>query len=103
MYLQVEENKRKSFYGVDWQQKGLRLGSTYQDNALSQNIRRSHKVRRNTVKNWRIELIAGNERLAEVKFHGGIFQGDAVSPISFVIVMIPLNYIQEIHWWLQTS
>ena len=39
------------------------------------------------------ELAAGGRCLAEVKIQRGIFQGDALSPLLFIIAMIPLNRI----------
>ena len=45
------------------------------------------------MKNWRVELTAGGKRLAETKIQRGIFQGDALSPLLFLIVMMPLNHI----------
>ena len=46
-----------------------------------------------TMKNWRVELTAGGKSLAETKIQRGIFQGDAVSPLLFIIAMMPLNHI----------
>ena len=46
-----------------------------------------------TMKNWRVELTAGGKSLAETKIQRGIFQGDAQSPLLFIIAMIPLNLI----------
>ena len=37
------------------------------------------------MKTWRVELTA--------KIQRGIFQGDALSPLLFIIAMMPLNYI----------
>ena len=45
------------------------------------------------MKNWRVELTAGGKSLAETKTQRGIFQGDALSPLLFVIAMMPLNHI----------
>ena len=42
---------------------------------------------------WRVELTAGGQSLAEVKIQRGIFQGDALSPLLFMIAMMPLNHI----------
>ena len=45
----------------------------------------------NTMENRRVELRAGS--LAEVKIQIGIFQGDALSLLLFVIAVMPLNQI----------
>ena len=45
------------------------------------------------MKNWRVILTEGGRRLAEVKIREGIFQGDALSSLLFVIAMMLLNYI----------
>ena len=45
-----------------------------------------------TMKNWRVELIAGGKRFAETKIQRGIFQ-DALSPLLYIISIIPLNHI----------
>ena len=46
-----------------------------------------------TMKTWRVELTAGGRRLAEAKIQRGMFQGYALSPLLFIIAMIPLNHI----------
>ena len=45
-----------------------------------------------TMKTWRVELTAG-ERFAEAKIQRGIFQGDALLPLLFIIAMMLLNHI----------
>ena len=40
-----------------------------------------------------MELTAGGRSLAETKIQRGIFQGDALSPLLFIIAMMPLNHI----------
>ena len=42
------------------------------------------------IKHWNTELIAGNQRLGNMKIKRAIFQGDSLSPPIFVLVMIPL-------------
>ena len=44
------------------------------------------------MKTWKVELTAGGKRLAEAKVQRGIFQGDALLPLLFIIEMIPLNH-----------
>ena len=46
-----------------------------------------------TIKTWRVELTTGGKSLAETKIQRGIFQGDALSPLQFIIAMMPLNHI----------
>ena len=45
------------------------------------------------MKNWKVELTARVKTLAEVKIQRGIFQRDALSPLLFVITMMPSNHI----------
>ena len=48
-----------------------------------------------TMETWRVELTAGEKSLAEAKIQKGIFQVDALSPLLFVIAMMPLNHIHR--------
>ena len=45
------------------------------------------------MKAWRVQLTAGGRSLAETKIQRGIFQGDAQSPLLFMIVMMLINHI----------
>ena len=45
------------------------------------------------MKTWRVELTARGRSLVEEKIQRDIFQGDALSPLLFIIVMMPLNHI----------
>ncbi len=40
-----------------------------------------------------MELTAGGRSLAKTKIQRGIFQEDALSPLLFIIAMMPLNHI----------
>ena len=44
-----------------------------------------------TMETWKVKL-KGGRSLAETKIQSGIFQGDALSPLLFVIAMMPLNH-----------
>ena len=46
-----------------------------------------------TLKTWSMELTVGGRNLTEVKIQRCIFQGDALSPLLFVIAMVSLNHI----------
>ena len=46
-----------------------------------------------TMKTWRVKLTAVEKSLAKTKIQTGIFQGDALSPLLFIIAMMPLNHI----------
>ena len=46
-----------------------------------------------TTQTWRKELTAGGKSLAETMIQRGIFQEDALSPLLFIIAMMPLNHI----------
>ena len=42
---------------------------------------------------WKIMLGSGNSELSEVEIKRGIFQGDSLSPLVFVLALIPLGVI----------
>ena len=46
-----------------------------------------------TKKTWKAELTTGRRSLAKTKAQRGIFQGDALSPLLFIIGMMSLNHI----------
>ena len=45
------------------------------------------------MKTWRVDLTVGGRSIAETKIQRGIFQRDAISPLLFIIAMMPLNQI----------
>ena len=45
-----------------------------------------------TMKTWKVKLTAGRRNLAEAKIRRDTFQGDALSPLLFIIAMMPLNH-----------
>ena len=48
---------------------------------------------RNSMTSWRTVLECNVSELREVNIRSGIFQGDSLSPLLFVIAMIPLTSI----------
>ena len=46
-----------------------------------------------SMNHWKIDLICQGKLLGEVKIKRGIFQGDSLSPLLFVISLIPLTDI----------
>ena len=46
-----------------------------------------------SVQQWRLSLTANGEDLGEVNVKRGIFQGDSLSPLLFVLSMVPLSLI----------
>ena len=47
----------------------------------------------NSMEKWKVMLCSGNSELGEVEIKRGIFQGDSLSPLMFVLALIPLNLI----------
>ena len=45
----------------------------------------------NTVENSKVELTARGKSLTRVKIQQGIFQGGVLSPLQFVIAIMPLS------------
>ena len=47
----------------------------------------------NSMENWKVMLCSGNSELGEVEIKRRIFQGDSLSPLVFVLALIPLSLI----------
>ena len=45
--------------------------------------------------NWKTILTSSGTRLAEVNIRRGIFQGDSLSPLLFIVAMIPMTRVLE--------
>ena len=86
---------KKSCYSVDWQQKGI----WYDPPSWIINYIKMCKIsdevinfiEKNT-ETCREELTARERSLDEAKIQRGVFQGDFLSPLLFVIAIMPLNY-----------
>ena len=48
---------------------------------------------KSTVIDWKTELISGDIDLGEVSINRGIFQGDSLSLLLFIISLIPLTLV----------
>ena len=65
------------------------------DSRLSENVqdlRQSHKIYQRSYEKLESEINCRRKSLAKVKIQKGISQGDALSPLLFVIVMISLDH-----------
>ena len=47
----------------------------------------------NSMEKWKVMLCSGNSELGEVEIKRGIFRGDSLSPLVFVLALIPLSVI----------
>ena len=47
----------------------------------------------NSMENWTVMLCSGNSEFGEVEIKRGIFQGDSLPPLVFVLALIPLSLI----------
>ena len=47
----------------------------------------------NSMNKWKLELMSYGVSLGNVEIRGGIFQGDSLSPLLFVLCMVPLSLI----------
>ena len=47
----------------------------------------------NTMNHWKTTLTASGTTLSEVNIRRGIFQGDSLSPLLFIVSMIPMTMI----------
>ena len=57
---------------------------------IAENLR---KFLQKSMQQWRLSLTANDEDLGEVNVKRGIFQGDNLSPLMFVLSMVPLSII----------
>ena len=58
--------------------------------SIAENIKTLIK---NSMEQWRTDLMVNGEKLGRVRIKRGIFQGDSLSPLLFVIALIPLSMV----------
>ena len=46
-----------------------------------------------SLEKWKVMLCSGNSELGEVEIKCGIFQGDSLCPLVFVLALVPLSLI----------
>ena len=46
-----------------------------------------------TMKNWRTTLMSNGQNQGDVNIRSGIFKGDSLAPLLFVVCLIPLSVI----------
>ena len=51
------------------------------------------KFFRKSMEQWKLSLTSNGKDLGEVDAKRGIFQGDSLSPLLFVLCMIPLSLV----------
>ena len=51
------------------------------------------KVLVNSMGKWKTELTTGGQKLGTVRIRRGIFQGDSLSPLLFVLALIPMSLV----------
>ena len=49
----------------------------------------------NSMANWKTALTSGRTDLEQVDIRRGIFQGDSLSPLLFVLIMLPLTLVLQ--------
>ena len=47
----------------------------------------------NSMEKWKVMLCSGNSEVGVVEKKRGIFQGDSLSPLVFVLALIPLSLV----------
>ena len=87
------DRKNLSMVGIDYKKAYHMVQQSWMINCLKM-YKISHEVINFIEKNMntrRVELTEGGRSLTEIKIPRGIFQGDALSPLLFIIAMMPLN------------
>ena len=72
---------------------------------IAENVR---KFLEKNMEQWKLSLTSNWEDLGDVKVRRGIFQGDSLSPLLFVLSMIPMSLVLRkvkagFHWERRNS
>ena len=57
---------------------------------ITENVR---EVLEKSLKQWKLSLNSNGNELGDVKVNRGTFQGDSLSPLLFVVCMIPISLV----------
>ena len=89
--MKARTDGKKSSYGLDRLQKGIWYGSTTLDNKLSQNVQNiTRNYKRHRKKHEKLESLVKSRRK---KLDWNKDPKEGLSPILFIIAMMPLNHI----------
>lgn len=80
----IDYKKAYDMVPHSWVIETLKLGG------VAENVRR---LVENSMQSWATNLTSAGEHLGKVNIRRGIFQGDSLSPLLFIIAMIPLSKI----------
>ena len=94
--IMAEARRKKRFLGMAWvdYKKAYDMVPTSWLLEVIEMVGVAENVRglfTRCITNWKTDLRANDEVLGEVDIKRGIFQGDSLSPLLFVVIMIPLS------------
>ena len=86
----IDYKKAYDMVPHSWITECLDLFGVKENNSLLVN---SNSLLVNSMEKWKVMLCSGNSELGEVEIKRDIFQGDSLSPLVFVLTLIPLILI----------
>ena len=93
MAMMSGKRSKTNQYGMDGLQEDLRHDTTLMVDRMSGNTVYGAEEStiiflKNTMPNWKTILTSSGSRLAEVNIRRGIFQGNSLSPLLFIVAVI---------------
>ena len=67
----------------------------HMDDNNNDNNNNNNKFLLSSMKKWKTELTSCGQQLGVVNIKRGIFQGDSLSPLLFVLCMVPLSLVMR--------